>query len=100
MALCSGPCLPHCYRCPAHVVAASALSVTYVIACVYYYIVSRNIGTPFLDSLTEKQREIKKISSMHRYRIFLDGMSVGAISVAALWHFSGIERANTDSLSL
>ena len=36
--------------------AASA----YIAACIYYMIRTRFVGTPFMDSLTSKQRMIKK----------------------------------------
>ena len=34
----------------------------YCIASLYYYIKSRNVGTPFKDSLTKKQIKIKEES--------------------------------------
>ena len=56
--------------------------LTYIGACVYYIVMTRNIGTPFKDSLTEEQMQIKKKSVSVRKNIFMYGC---AISVAVLF---------------
>ena len=38
---------------------------------------TRNIGTPFRDSLTKEQIEIKQKSSGVRKRIFITGIAIG-----------------------
>ena len=35
------------------------LAAVYILASMYYMVMTRNIGTPFRDSLDEKQLEIK-----------------------------------------
>lgn len=47
--------------------------LVYTIASLYYFIISRKIGTPFNDSLTDEQKEIKRQSSNKRRNIFLVG---------------------------
>tara|TARA_Y100000741_G_scaffold360961_1_gene344127 strand:+ start:991 stop:1173 length:183 start_codon:yes stop_codon:yes gene_type:complete len=51
-----------------------------MIACIFYILATRNYGTPFMDSLTYEQREIKKQSAKQRYRVFMIGMMVGSIA--------------------
>tara|TARA_Y100000741_G_scaffold350592_1_gene320856 strand:- start:349 stop:585 length:237 start_codon:yes stop_codon:yes gene_type:complete len=51
----------------------------YCVASAYYYVKTRNIGTPFRDSLTKKQIEIKNASSNLRKNIFCQGLGVGIL---------------------
>lgn len=53
------------------------LSFVYLLASIVYLIATRCIGTPFKDSLTEEQMEIKACSSKKRGLIFLIGIVVG-----------------------
>ena len=53
--------------------------ITYIIGSFYYLIFTRNIGTPFNDSLNEHQKQIKKKSSKQRGTIFCQGLLVGLI---------------------
>lgn len=46
----------------------------YLSSCVYYLILTKNIGTPFRDSLTKQQLQLKKKSSEQRKNIFIDGV--------------------------
>ena len=50
------------------------LMLIYFITSIYYLLVTRNIGTPFNDSLTYQQLIIKKKSSMKRRNIFIQGI--------------------------
>ena len=50
----------------------------YCMASIYYLVRTRGIGTPFNDSLTKKQRMIKKESASIRKNIFIQGI-VGSI---------------------
>ncbi len=77
---CSGPCLPHCYKCSWKTLYLSRIAISYMIACIFYILATRNYGTPFMDSLTYEQREIKKQSAKQRYRVFMIGMMVGSIA--------------------
>jgi hypothetical protein len=53
--------------------------VIYCVASLYYFIMSRNLGTPFNDSLTQTQQMIKKQSSSARSNLFLQGLILGVI---------------------
>lgn len=57
------------------------LAAVYVLACSYYLVMTRNIGTPFKDSLNEKQLQIKKEAATKRSHIFYTGIMVGTIIV-------------------
>ena len=78
-----GPCLQHCY-CSKKVLVFSHLALGYTISCILYLLLTRKIGTPFADSLTEDQQEIKQKSSMKRMNIFLKSMILSAI-ILAIW---------------
>ena len=58
--------------------------LVYILACIYYYVRTRSIGTPFNDSLTKKQKAIKAKSSEQRKNIFYQGL-IGAIIVMVLF---------------
>ena len=53
--------------------------LVYTIASFYYMIMTRNIGTPFKDSLTEKQRKIKRESAKQRKTIFYQGIGASIV---------------------
>jgi len=72
-------CSSNMYSCPSHIMAFAYVSMIYLISCVFYLVVTRCIGTPFLDSLTEEQKQIKKKSSKQRANIFLYGIIIGII---------------------
>ena len=59
------------------VLAYTALA--YAIASIIYLIGTRHIGTPFRDSLTKDQLEIKKSAAQERKCIFLIGLVVAAM---------------------
>jgi len=56
----------------------------YVFASIFYLIFTHNIGTPFKDSLTQRQLNIKKQASSQRDKIFCYGIITGLI-VFLLW---------------
>ena len=62
-------------------VLAYAMS-TYTCASIYYLFATRKIGTPFNDSLTYKQKKIKKRSASIRRNIFYKGI---ILSMVLLW---------------
>ena len=84
-----GPCLPHCWSCPLHVVVLGYAAFAYALACVGYLALTRDAGTPFFDSLTEEQRAIKRASAAVRYRAF---KHAGLASVALLAAWRPFER--------
>lgn len=51
----------------------------YLFASIFYLIFTRSIGTPFNDSLNEKQKIIKKKSSKLRGIIFVQGLFLGLV---------------------
>lgn len=55
--------------------------IIYCISTVYYMYMTRDIGTPFNDSLTDEQREIKKQSASIRRSIFYQGLGVGLVLI-------------------
>lgn len=77
-----GPCLAHCY-CSPRTLLFARVAIGYTVACLLYLLLTRNIGTPFADSLTDEQRVIKRASSMARANVFLASviMSTGLVVV-------------------
>ena len=53
--------------------------IIYIFGSIYYIIMTRNIGTPFNDSLLDYQKIIKKKSSKIRKKIFIIGIVIGII---------------------
>ena len=51
----------------------------YSLASMYYLSRSRSVGTPFNDSLTDAQREIKLESSKVRRQIFIEGIMLSLL---------------------
>ena len=84
MTRCSGPCLPHCYRCSPLVMMLAYVAIAYAMTCVGYLLLSRTVGTPFFDSLTEEQRAIKRLSAAVRYRAFRDA-GIASVVLLTLW---------------
>ena len=62
--------------------------LVYTIASLYYFVISRKIGTPFNDSLTDEQKEIKRQSSNKRRNIFLIGLVFAIVMVYMLHPFN------------
>ena len=67
---------------PTTVLAYAAL--LYTMACVGYLLLTRSYGTPFDDTLTGAQREVKRASAQTRAKAFGSSLIVSAI-VLALW---------------
>lgn len=57
------------------------LMLIYILACVYYMIMTRNVGTPFKDSLNDEQLEIKRAAVEKRRGIFYVGVTVATLLV-------------------
>jgi len=53
----------------------------YTIASLYYMIRSRSVGTPFKDSLSEKQLQIKDESKKVRKQIFCEGTVIALVGL-------------------
>lgn len=84
MAPFSGPCLPHCYRCSRVTATLARVSIVYMVACIVYLIVTRTYTTPFSDSLTDEQLEIRSQSIRMRKHAFYAGIVVGIVVVLNL----------------
>ena len=59
----------------------------YCLACIYYIVMTRNVGTPFRDSLNENQLKIKMESASIRRNIFYQGVALGLVSMIILRPF-------------
>ena len=75
-----GPCLAHCY-CSPRTLMFARVAIGYTVACLLYLLFTRNIGTPFADSLTEEQQAIKRSSSMTRANVFLTSAIMSTVLV-------------------
>jgi hypothetical protein len=53
----------------------------YTIGSIYYIVMTRNIGTPFNDSLNEEQIIIKKKSANVRRNIFYNGIGLATVFI-------------------
>jgi hypothetical protein len=73
--------------CKISVYLAYAMAI-YCIASIFYLIATRSVGTPFKDSLSEKQLKIKHESANVRRTIFYSGIAIGAISMVIFRPFS------------
>jgi hypothetical protein len=73
----------HCYCSPQTYVLAH-LCLGYAIACVIYLLLTKSLGTPFKDSLTEAQMRIKRHSVRKRGYAFLMS-SILSAALLAWW---------------
>lgn len=72
--------------CKISIYLAYAMAV-YFISSIYYIIRTRYVGTPFSDSLTPRQRKIKKESASTRRNIFYQGVALSAFVMFLLKPF-------------
>ena len=73
-------------NCKISVYLAYGMAV-YCLACIYYIVMTRNVGTPFRDSLNENQLKIKMESASIRRNIFYQGVALGLVSMIILRPF-------------
>ena len=71
--LCSGPCMPWC-SCNTFTRVLAFCCVVYVVSCLVYLVLTKNVGTPLKDSLSEKQLEIKHASAKIRMQKYLQSL--------------------------
>ena len=64
------------------------LAAVYILASMYYMVMTRNIGTPFRDSLDEKQLEIKAAAVKKRSSIFYTGAMIALLVVLVVDPFT------------
>ncbi len=62
----------------------------YCIACIVYLFITRCVGTPFNEILTEAQKKIKKDAARVLWRVFLLGLIVALIFIHILKPFKEI----------
>ena len=60
----------------------------YIMASIYYMVVTRRLGTPFNDTLTEEQRQVKAASATARSNAFYQGVFLSALVLSVFRPFS------------
>lgn len=75
-------------KCKLHGFLAHAMAA-YCIASIYYFAMSRGVGTPFSDSLTPEQQTIKVHSTKVRKQLFVQG---GLFAIILLITLNPFER--------
>lgn len=73
-------------NCKISVYLAYSMAI-YCLACIYYLVMTHNVGTPFKDSLNAKQLQIKKESANVRRNIFYQGVAAGLVLMIILRPF-------------
>ena len=73
--------------CKLSVILAYAMTI-YTFSSIYYFIRTRSVGTPFKDSLTKEQLEIKKESAKIRKKIFYQGVGLSFVLLMFWKRFS------------
>ena len=72
------------YGCSMTTVALANISFVHLVACIVYMIMTEDMGTPFKDSLTKEQLEIKRKAVFERRKIYEIGSVIGIILIL-LW---------------
>ena len=65
------------------------ITVIYFLTCLYYLIMTRNIGTPFKDSLSEHQIILKEKAKIERKSIFVDGLIISFLLIFIIYRYQG-----------
>ena len=73
--------------CKLSVILAYAMTI-YTFSSIYYFIRTRSVGTPFKDSLTKEQLEIKKESAKIIKKIFYQGVGLSFVLLMFWKRFS------------
>lgn len=76
--------------CRISVILAYAMTI-YSLSSIYYFVRTRSVGTPFKDSLTKEQLEIKKESAKIRKNIFYQGVG---LSFVFLMYYKPFSKCN------
>ena len=71
-----------CCECSGWTILAANAAFTYAIASIAYVIVTRCMGTPFSNSLSARQRNIKSASARARGIVIAGGLTLGVAVVA------------------
>ena len=70
------------FSCPTPVAWLAYAALAYVITSILYLLLTRRVGTPFSDSLTDEQGAIKAAAAGVRRRIFLASLAVSVLLLA------------------
>lgn len=79
---CQGPCLKHCFV--RHGPAFAHLAIVYTMTCIFYLLLTLNIGTPLADSLSEEQHRIKRSSATKRATVFFLSVILSTV-IVGVW---------------
>ena len=71
-------------QCHIVIYGLGVVALAYLTACLFYVVATRFMGKPFNDSLTDKQKEIKKKSSKQRGYVFWISFVVSLIIIGVL----------------
>lgn len=74
-------CMLNSFRCSMKIMILSHMSIVFLIACFVYLFLTRNIGTPLQNSLSEKQKNLQRYSSHVRAQMFILGVIIGFVVV-------------------
>lgn len=59
--------------------ALAYVSMAYLLSCVLYLLLTRRMGTPFSDTLTEEQKKVKNCSAKGRRSVFVASAAVACL---------------------
>jgi phosphatidylglycerophosphate synthase len=68
-----------CFACSPLTAALAYVSLGYAITSIVYLAITRCLGTPFKDTLSEMQREVLRKSKAARRKAFCIGVAVAAL---------------------
>ena len=80
---CNGPCMEWC-SCSLLTIVLAYSMLAYIGACVGYLLLTRDMGTPFMDSLTPEQRRIKEYSVDVRTCAFTKALGITILALILL----------------
>ena len=68
---CSGPCLPHCYKCSTTTVYISKIAITYFLGILLYNLLKKNYDHEFMNTLNCEQKNAYNKSKNKNFKLFL-----------------------------
>jgi len=71
------------FRCSPAVTFLAYACMAYAMACLGYLALTRGMGTPFLDSLSDEQRCLKRASTERRACAFALALGASVVALAA-----------------
>lgn len=73
----------HC-RCPRSAILLANVALVYLVTSALYLVRTQSLGTPFADSLTAEQRDLKRTAAHTRGSIFKSSAAVAALAIWAI----------------